>query len=756
MTEKSDATRQHSQASRANSALFLVTLSVVALVPLAFSTAVYRIYVLPKFAILLVGAALILCLLGLVAASSSDFLITLKSKHVALALFYVGAAGLSTLLGVSPLASLFGSYQSEMGLLSRLCFFVCFIGLIVAVGSNRQHLVILVWSIASTGSLVAIYAFVQFFGWDPFLPLSAYTMRLPSGPVVRVISSLGHSNYLGNFLLYTAPLTATLALAWRGRARRIALVGVAFSAAAIVFSGTRGAWLGLLAGAATLALLEARTPKDQGAKKGKRTILRAALASAGVLVFLLVIISSPASRDVTRRARSFVEDRFTGAGRLVLWRDAIRMVPRFVLIGCGPEAFSREFLAYKSLDLARQDPQINNESSHNSYLDTAISFGLPGAILYGALIASSFSLLLKARRRAADRRIALIITGLVASLAGIVVHNLFIYDQIPTGLYFFTFTALALAASNITGASHQAGEQPGPGVVSTSLRWTGRATAMLGATLLVANFWFAISLVKADVALRLAIVSARAGNFDALATYGERATHSLDPTGAYNFQFARALALYPDAISEREESGSLPVGSRLRAMETAIDQAQRSLKHTLTPDANYVLLAYLEFAKGDTEELRNYAHEAIGWDPYFFNARWLMAEALLAEGDREGAVREAQLALQLRPASSEARSVLARARGDAQLVNPRVQGLVERARSLLGRGNLEKAEDLLQRAIRDSGGRCPGCHRELALTYEKAQRYKNALEEWEIYARETPNSAEAQDVRSRIESLTKK
>ena len=705
--ENAETPQPHSQASRPNAALFWACMSVVTLVPLAFSTEVYRIYVLPKFAILLVGAALILLLLGLVAASSTGSLITLKSKHVALALLYVGAAALSTLLGVSPLASFFGSYQNEMGLLSRLCFFVCFIGLIVAVGRNRQHLVILVWLIAATGSLVAIYAFIQFFGWDPFLPLSAYTMRSPGGPVVRVIGSLGHSNYLGNFLLYTAPLTASLALAWGGRARRIAVVGAAFSAAAIVFSGTRGAWLGLLAGAATLALLEVRRLKDRGAKKSKRTILRAAIASAGVLLFVLVIVSSPASRDVTRRARSFVEDRFTGSGRVLLWRDATRMVPRFALVGCGPEAFSREFLPYKSLDLARLAPQINNESSHNSYLDAAISFGLPGAILYGALIASSFSLLLRARRRAADRRIALIITGLVASLAAIAVHNLFIYDQVPTGLYFLIFAALALAASNITGASQQAGEGPWPAEASISLRWAGRATAILGAALLVAGVWFALSLVKADVAMKRAMVSAGAGDYDALATYGEWATRSLDHTGAYNFQFARALALYADTISANEESGLRPVGSRARAVETAIDQVHKSLAHTLTPEANYVLLAYLELSKGDTRELRNYASEAIGWDPYFFGARWLMAEALLAEGDRDGAAHEAQLALQLNPASSEARSVLARARGDAQLVTPTVPQLVERARLSLGRGNLERAEGLLQRAIRVSGDAVP-------------------------------------------------
>jgi len=727
-------------------------MSVVNLVPLVFGTSVYRIYVLPKFAILLVGSALILLLLGAVAARAGDRLTVLKSKHVALAVLFVLACAVSTLLGVSPLATFFGSFQSEMGLISRLCFLVCLIGLIVAIGRSERRLVVAVWVIAATGLLVSVYAFIQFFGWDPFLPLSAYTMRSPGGPVVRVIGPLGHSNYLGNFLLYTAPVSASLARAFRGRPQRIAVVAVAFSAAAIAFSGTRGAWLGLLAGAATLAFFEIRKPKRSRAKVRKLTILPAAIACAGVLAFVLVIVLSPASRDVTTRARSFVEDRFTGSGRLLLWRDALQMVPRFTLIGCGPEAFSREFLAFKSFDLAHQDPQINNESSHNCYLDAAVSFGLAGAILYAALIASAISLFLRARPRASDRRIELIVSGLLASFVAAVVHNFFIYDQIPTGLYFFIFTALALASWNTTGAIQQAAAAE----ASISLRWAGRATATLGAALLVAAVWFATSLVRADVAMKRAMVSARARDYEALATYGERATSSLDPTRAYSFQFAKALVLYADNISKNEESAFPGDGSRARAIETAIDQANKSLAHTLTPDANYVLLAYLEFSKGDAQELRNYASKAISWDSYYFNSRWLMAEGLLAGGDRDSAVREAQLALQLRPASSEARSVLARARGEAQLVNPRIQGLVERAKSLLARGNLDKAEDLLQRAIRDSKGPCPDCHRELALTYEKAQRYREAIAEWKLYSGEAPTEAGAQEALSRIEALRRK
>jgi len=263
--------------------------------------------------------------------------------------------------------------------------------------------------------------------------------------------------------------------------------------------------------------------------------------------------------------------------------------------------------------------------------------------------------------------------------------------------------------------------------------------------------------------MKSAMLSARAGDFEGLVAYGERASRSFEPTGAYNLQFARALALYADSIPANAEQAlpqnprsEKPGIKRTQAIEAAVDQAQRSLQHTLTPDAGYVLLAYLAFAQGDNSKLHAYAAKAIDWDPNYFNARWLMADALLAEGDRDGAAAHAPIALRLCPASSEARSVLSRARGESPLISPRIQGLVERARSLSERRNFDKAEDLLQRAIRDAKGPCPICHRQLALTYEEAGRYKDAIGEWEMVALGSSNQEEIGQARVRIEALRNK
>src|SRR5262249_54802362 len=115
---------------------------------------------------------------------------------------------------------------------------------------------------------------------------------------------------------------------------------------------------------------------------------------------------------------------------------------------CGAEGFRKAFLPYKSKELARLAPQINNESSHNSYLDAAISFGLVGVALYVAVLASMLSLLFSCHKLAISGRSRLILSGIFSSMIGVVVHNFFIFDQIPTGLYFFAFAALAQIASN--------------------------------------------------------------------------------------------------------------------------------------------------------------------------------------------------------------------------------------------------------------------------------------------------------------------
>ena len=774
-----------SNSNWADSAPFWLTVFLLVSVPLAFSTAVYRTFSLPKFALLITGASALIPLLIFRAMHSQpgvDRARLLASRQVLLVALFLLAIAISTTFGVAPVASLFGSSYNQMGLITLLGFVVVFASLIVTNGSSETRLRVTLWAMTVTGLAVATYAFVQFFDRDPFLHPRVYTFASQGGSILRITSTIGHSDYLGNFLLYITPVAAGLALSSQGRARRIGFMATTLSTLAIVFTGTRGAWLGLTVASLTFFLLTRSRVIGRIAEQPSR----AQMIRWGVLAFVLfiaisvVVALNPASRNIIRRATSLIHDT-TGSGRTLLWRDSLKMVREYAVIGCGPEGFRKAFLGYKSTSLARLAPGTNNESSHNSYIDAAVSYGLPGAILYVAIIASSFSLLLRARRRTTEKSTRTILECLVAALAAVVAHNFFIFDQISTGLYFFAFAALAQIANLVVSgqrADKKAGVLGADGV-GAGLRAgsdypeadpvrsqdserqpkarTTRRLAVLplsaGCVLFCAAGWYSIHLVRADLAMSRAIASAGAGDLRGLLEHGNRGIDRPDPAGDYRFMLARFLTLYADNATAFANSDSVDrsVDNRTHAIQLAMSYAAQSAAHTNTPDSNYVLLAYLALQVGHYEEVFAYAVEAIRADPNFSNSHWLMAEAYLAQDRQEQAANEARIALALNPNSIVARSTLKRALGVPQ--SGKTEELIRYGHSLASKGMIKKAVRILNRALRRSNGHCAECRSALAQMYEAANRYQEAISEWEAYAKEAPERAMAEKTALRVEKL---
>src|SRR5215467_5243317 len=97
-----EARRTASAAERTRTALFGVSIGLLVAIPLAFTTAVYHTFSLPKYFLLVIGSALQLPLLMLVyyhGVSSRgrwERPSLFRSPQVLLALLYVGVIGLST------------------------------------------------------------------------------------------------------------------------------------------------------------------------------------------------------------------------------------------------------------------------------------------------------------------------------------------------------------------------------------------------------------------------------------------------------------------------------------------------------------------------------------------------------------------------------------------------------------------------------------------------------------------------------------
>lgn len=783
-------------------ALFILSLALLALVPLAFTSAVYTKYSLPKFVILLVGASALLLFMAQRPAFAllkpgglkSDS----KSQLVSIVYFYFLAVAVSTLFGVAPIVSLFGSNFNHMGLITRACFLILFVALTAAIGASESRLRVTLWVIAATGFLVAVYAVSQSFGVEPFVRRSSYTFPTPEGSLVRVCASLGHADYLGNFLCYTTLLTAGLALTARRWLRVFAVVATGLSIIAIAFSGTRGAWVGMIAGIAVFVFFGIKDgAARQILKRSPRSAIAVVIASAVLLLSLFLI--SPASRSVTHRLRELMSEGTSASGRNLLWRDSLRMVPSFALVGTGPEGFRKALLGFKSKELAKLNPLSNNESSHNSYLDTFISHGIAGGALYISMIVLSLVLLLRARRQPKAEHWRIIITGLISSFIAVLVHNIFIYDQISTGLYFFSFLAISIAVSTLfssRGATAEASErQPAPAKIKAGapkretaplanapsrnwLRWIGTAGAV---ACLVLAIWYSAGVVESDAAYNDLFDSSHPVDFNRLVSLGDRVTGGPDPTRQYDFLFAHAAETFVRNLPKTSEAAARSQGItvdvkaiREDALKLAISHVERSLARTLTPDLNYSLLGSLALAAGDVNKLQDAASEAIKWDRYNYYARLLMAEAYLARGEKEAAESEAELAFELRPLSQEVAAMLARARGanpsddsaalaalaEARNAMPNLkrdaEDLIAVARKFSQEGKLRQARIKLVTAIGRANGSCADCHRELALVYEKMGRYSDAITEWGEYTTQAPERAAAEQIKARVEGLKQK
>lgn len=779
---------------RLNEAVFWVPAGLLFIVPLAFSTSVRTIYSLPKFTILLVGTSVLLLLWArrLVAPVGDRLLMAalLNSGLVRLVGLYFACIALSTVFGVASLVSLFGSSSNFMGLLTQLCFFIGFLGLIIGIGTSDVRLRRALWVMVASGGLVALYAAAQFFGLEPFVPTSIYTFTSPAGPVARVCSSLGHSNYLGNLLLYVAPLAAALAFASGGRARWLRGLAALLTLAAIVLSGARGAWAGILAGAAVFAALERKEAAARFGANRRRALQAAAVILATVSLAAILIALSPAARSIGERVEALRREGVESSGRLILWRDSLKMVPAYAPVGCGPEGFRKAFLAYKSPELAQLAPTASNESPHNAYLEAAIAYGLPAAALYIAIIVLTLMMMARTRRHAPSAQWRITMTGLIAAFVAVLVHHLFIFNQISTGLYFFAFVGLAVASANCFGASPAAAVQPAAGSDHSATAATvsasparsikGYAFTAVAALAVVMALWYAVGLITAERAYKKLFEPATANNLQALTQEAERATASPLPTRAYDLMAAYAFETYARRLATQINARTTPpteasslTQTRASALQLALSYAERSLKYTNTPDANYTTLASIAMASGNTERLYSAATEAVRRDPTNYQARWLLAEAYLARGDRESAKREAEASLDLYYGASEAASVLARARGEQPtddvitkiLIESRNQHgagrrspeeLITVARKLAETGKLKRARLKLLTAVSRTDGPCPDCHRELAIVYEKMSRFAAAITEWQTYMAEAPERAAAEQVAARIETLKQK
>jgi hypothetical protein len=384
-------------------------------------------------------------------------------------------------------------------------------------------------------------------------------------------------------------------------------------AAAILFSGSRGAALGLLAGVAVLAV-SVRVPW--------RSVAGAVVVA--VLTFALVYVS-PAGVRLRARAHWIGEEPLGGA-RLLLWQDSVKMAAARPFTGFGPDNFAAEFPRYESPALARAYPDFYHESPHNIWLDTLTGAGLLAlAAQLAAVGLALFAGLRALRRNWARGEAPVLLAGLAAAL---VAHQFAVFTA--TNALFFYLGAAQLAGLN--GADRVPQQSPRRGIVKGLALATASAAAVVLCVL-------AFRLFQADAALGAA----------------QRLLNGPDRQGAVN-AYQRAVGyrssgvtadLYFSRAWAHMAASSPDVLSRLYFSQMAAESASLAVQSPEQRQNGWFNLAEIAATRNDSAGVETSLREAIQAAPNWFKPHWALARLLHAESRIPEAQAEAQRVAEL-------------------------------------------------------------------------------------------------------------
>jgi putative inorganic carbon (HCO3(-)) transporter len=304
----------------------------------------------------------------------------------------------------------------------------------------------LVAALLAGGLLTSVIGIRQLFGDGGALARWSDANSVAEG-TVRIYSTLDNPNLLGGFLLPLLPLALVALLRWPGAVRRaFALATLVLGIVALVLTYSRGAWMGMVASLAVLALLLAMRQTRDWPPLWRRLFPLLLLVGGGLVLAVLVAKVEP----LRVRAMSLLAGREDSSNnfRINVWMAALQMIQDRPVLGIGPgnTAFNLIYPLY-------QQPKFNALSAYSIPLELAVEAGIPGLLAGLALLLASVRVGLAQWRWSGP--LVLPSLSAVAVFAGLVVQGLtdtiFFRPEVQLQA-FFCLATLAASASG-TGAS---------------------------------------------------------------------------------------------------------------------------------------------------------------------------------------------------------------------------------------------------------------------------------------------------------------
>jgi putative inorganic carbon (HCO3(-)) transporter len=614
-------------------------LLMLVVVPLALWWFSFDACALPKaaaFSVLLLVA--LLGLLGTRDLRRRWSLLPLREIGPPLAALVV-VTGLASALGGAPIKALVGDCQRYRGLLALVAYGVLAMVAAAVAPTGVRRRALLVALVA--GSLpVSLYAISQRFGYDP------YPWDLSSGREalrVRVFSTLASPSFLGAYLALVLPVgLALLSRASRGVTVLLS-AALGMGASALLFTYSRGAWIGAAAGV-VFTLISMRW--------GRIRQVGRPLAAALAVTIVLVALGAGGGPSLVKRAASITDTKQGSAGvRLELWRSALAMIKARPVIGWGPASYRSRLPAFVSGP--RPEEQKANPSSHNLILDYGVESGVLGIAAFVWLVVAAW----RAARRTGEEGREVAMAASAGLLSYLVTHQ---FGFPVTGVEVPFWVCLGLAAA--------AGKQAATNERSPRWRQAALALAAVPVVLLVAVMG---RVSAADVRLRSGTMAAAKGEvavaepllcraaegalieFHALqyGWYSQRAKPP-DPAAAER-AYRRVLELDPFYGPNHGSLARcyLDIGGPAKLAE-AVKEAKLAVAHDPYDGDARLTLGLAEERAGRRREAMAAYRKAIAFDPNQAAPYNNLANLYATTGEAEEAERHYRKALTLAPGNA--------------------------------------------------------------------------------------------------------
>jgi len=232
----------------------------------------------------------------------------------------------------------------------------------------------------------------------------------------RIYSSLENPNLLAGYLIPILPLALVALLRWRSPWLRLfALTSFLLGAVAMLFTYSRGGWIGMVLALAVLGLLLLLRFSRLLAAPLKRWLPPLIIA----FVVLALVVAAVKVEPLRVRLMSMAAGREDSSNnfRINVWLAAIEMIQDRPWLGIGPgnTIFNLIYPLY-------QQPRFTALSAYSVPLELAVETGIPGLLAVFGLLITSLKIGISQIYR--DLFLSLPCLGAIAAVVGLAGHGL--------------------------------------------------------------------------------------------------------------------------------------------------------------------------------------------------------------------------------------------------------------------------------------------------------------------------------------------